>query len=210
MYPVARLKAGVTLQQAQSEVQSLSRQLETQYPDSNAKLGTELVDLREQIVGSMQPVLVAVMGAIAFVLLITCANVAGLLMARSVPRKREISIRLALGARSLRIARQLLTESVLLALIGGCAGVLVAYWAVPLLVSVLPENILLATPPLQGLTVNTGILWFALTLSVLTGILFGLAPIVQTFKPSLRAELQEVGRGSLWLSRRWRWQWCCS
>ena len=197
MYPVARLKPGVTLQQAQSEVQSLSRQLEKQYPDSNAKVSTELIDLREQIVGPMQPVLVAVMGAIAFVLLITCANVAGLLMARSVPRQREISIRLALGARSLRIARQLLTESVLLALIGGSGGVLIAYWAVPLLVSVLPENILLATPQLQGLAVNTGVLWFALTLSVLTGILFGLAPVIQTFKRSLRAELQEAGRGSV-------------
>jgi predicted permease len=197
LFPVARLKSGVSLQQAQSEVQTLSRQLEMQYPDSNNKIGTKLIDLREQIVGSMQPVLVAVMGAIAFVLLITCANVAGLLMARSVPRQREISIRLALGARSLRIARQLLTESVLLALIGGCAGVLVAYWAVPLLVSVLPQKILLATPPLQGLTVNTGVLWFALTLSALTGILFGLAPIIQTFKPSLRAELQDAGRGSV-------------
>jgi putative ABC transport system permease protein len=137
------------------------------------------------------------MGAIAFVLLITCANVAGLLMARSVPRQREISSRLALGARSLRIARQLLTESILLALIGGCAGILFAYWAIPLLISVLPQNILLATPQLQGLSVNTGVLWFALTLSVLTGIFFGLAPVIQTFKPSLRTELQEAGRGSV-------------
>jgi putative ABC transport system permease protein len=197
LYPVARLKPGVTLQQAKSDVQTVSRQLEKQFPDSNAKVGTDLIDLREQIVGSMQPVLVAVMGAIAFVLLITCANVAGLLMARSVPRQREISIRLALGARSMRIARQLLTESVLLALLGGCAGVLVAYWSVPLLVSVLPQNVLMATPQLQGLTINTGVLWFALTLSVLTGILFGLAPAIQTFKPSLRAELQETGRGSV-------------
>ena len=197
LYPVARLRPGITLQQAQSEVQGLSRQLEQQYPDSNAKLGAELIDLRQQIVGPMQPVLVAVMGAIAFVLLITCANVAGLLLARSVPRRREISIRLALGARSMRIARQLLTESILLAFIGGGAGVLAAYLAVPLLVSVLPQTVLLATPPLQGLTVNASVLWFALLLSVFTGILFGLAPAIQTFKPSLRPELQEASHASV-------------
>src|SRR5256885_6265286 len=131
LFPVARLKPGITLQQAQAELQGLSRQLEMQYPDSNAKLGTKLIDLRQQIVGPMQPVLVVVMAAIGFVLLITCANVAGLLLARSVPRQREISIRLALGARAVRIARQLLTESVLLALIGGAAGVLAAFWTVP-------------------------------------------------------------------------------
>jgi predicted permease len=197
LFPVARLKPGITLQQAQAELQTLSRHLEMQYPDSNAKLGTKLIDLRQQIVGPMQPVLVVVMTAIGFVLLITCANVAGLLLARSVPRQREISIRLALGARSMRIARQLLTESVLLALIGGAAGVVAAYWTVPALVSVLPRDVLLATPPLQGLVVNGGVLWFVLALSMFTGILFGLAPVVQTFKPGLRTELQEGGRGSI-------------
>jgi len=197
LFPVARLKPGVTLQQAQAELQGLSRQLEMQYPDSNAKLGTKLIDLRQQIVGPMRPVLFVVMAAIGFVLLITCANVAGLLLARSVPRQREISIRLALGARAVRIARQLFTESVLLALIGGAAGVLAAFWTVPVLVSLLPQDVLLATPPLQGLSVNGGVLWFALALSVFTGILFGLAPVIQTFKPSLRTELQEAGRGSV-------------
>ena len=183
LYPVARLKPGVTLQQAQSEVQNLSRQLELQYPDSNTKVGTRLIDLRQRIVGPIQPVLIAVMGAITFVLLITCANVGGLLLARSVPRQREISIRLALGARSFRIARQLLTESVLLALIGGSCGVLAAYWVVPLLGSALPQSVLLANPPLQELAVNTGVLWFALVLSIFTGILFGLAPVIQILKP---------------------------
>lgn len=197
LYPVARLKPGVTLQQAQSVVQNLSRQLAAQYPDSNTQVGTKLIDLREEMVGSMQPVLIAMMGAIAFVLLITCANVAGLLLARSVPRQKEICIRLALGARSMRIARQLLTESVLLALIGGAAGMLAAYWAVPALVSLLPQNVLLATPQLQGVTVHAGILWFALGVSLFTGVLFGLAPVLQAFKPSLRAELQEAGRGSV-------------
>ena len=204
LYPVGRLKPGVTIQQAQAEVSAISAQLAKQYPDSNTGVGTFVIDLRQQIVGQMQPVLIAVMGAIGFVLLITCANVAGLLLARSLPRKKEISIRMALGAGSLRIARQLLTESVLLALIGGAAGVLAAYWAVPALVSVLPQDILLATPALQGLTVDVSVLWFALGLSLITGLLFGLAPVLQTFKPSLQRELQEAGRGSVGSSRRLR------
>jgi putative ABC transport system permease protein len=197
MYPVGRLKPGVTLQQAQAELQTVAHQLEIQYPDSNAGVGTRVVGLREEIVGQMQPVLIAVMAAIAFVLLITCANVAGLLLARSVPRKREISIRLALGARSFRIARQLLTESVLFALIGGAAGALAAYWTVPAVIRLLPRNIVLATPPLQGLSVNGNVLLFVMALSLITGVLFGMAPVIQTFKPSLRAELQEAGRGSV-------------
>ena len=127
-----------------------------QYPDSNAGMSTELVDLRQQIVGQVQPVLVVLMAAVGFVLLITCANLAGLLLARSLPRRKEVSIRLALGARSNRIARQLLTESLLLALIGGSAGVLAAYWAVPAIIALLPQDILLGTPQLQGLTVNGG------------------------------------------------------
>ncbi|HEY1264303.1 MAG TPA: ABC transporter permease [Terriglobales bacterium] len=204
LYPVARLRPGVTLQQAQLELSAIAGSLEKQYPDVNKGLGGQVVDLRQEIVGPMQPVLIAVMAAIGFVLLITCANVAGLLLARSLPRKREISIRIALGARSLRIARQLLTESLLLALLGGAAGVAAAYWSVPALISMLPESILLATPPLQGLTVNIPVLWFALALSLATGILFGLAPVVQTFKPSLQHELQEGSRGSIGSGHRFR------
>jgi predicted permease len=204
LFPVARLKPGVSLQQAQSEVSALSAQLAKRYPDSNGGVSSKVIDLRQQIVGQIQPMLIAVMGAIGFVLLITCANVAGLLLARSLPRKKEISIRQALGASSLRIARQLLTESVLLALIGGLAGVGAAYWAVPAIVTLLPRSILLATPQLQGLTVNSAVLWFALGLSLTTGILFGLAPVMQTFKPSLQRELQEAGRGSVGSGRNLR------
>jgi predicted permease len=202
--PVARLKPEVSLQQAQSEVSALAAQLAKQYPDSNAGVTSRAIGLRQQIVGQIQPVLVAVMGAIGFVLLITCANIAGLLLARSLPRKKEIAIRQALGAGSLRIARQLLTESVLLAIIGGLAGAGAAYLAVPALVGLLPQAILLATPQLQGLTIEGTVLWFALGLSLTTGILFGLAPVLQTFRPGLQRELQEAGRGSVGSGRHLR------
>src|SRR5882762_2985961 len=196
LFPVGRLKAGVSPQQAQAELSALSRQLELQFPDANTGISTKLVALRQQIVGQVKPVLIAVMAAIGFVLLITCANVGGLLLARSIPRQREIAIRLAIGAGRWRIARQLLTESLLLAFLGGGSAILAAYWALPAVVSLLPENALLATPQLQGLAVNSQALWFVLTLSLITGILFGLAPVFQTLKPSLQRDLQGAGRGT--------------
>jgi putative ABC transport system permease protein len=201
-YPVGRLKEGVSRQQAEAEIQTLSRQLAVQYPVSNAGVGTRLVDLREQIVGPMKGILIFLMGAIACVLLITCANVAGLLLARAVPRRKEISIRMALGARRVHIARQLLTESVLLALLSGLGGVLLAYWAVPAIVSLVPPNALLGIPQLQGLKLHGGILWFTLALSLTTGISFGLAPVLQAFKSDLRAEMQESSHGSAGLAHR--------
>ena len=202
LYPVGRLKTGVSPDQAQAEMSTLSRQLELQFPSDNTGISTRLVSLREQIVGRVQPVLIAVMAAIGFVLLITCANIAGLLLARSVPRQREVSIRLAIGASRGRIARQLLTESVLLAFLGGGSAILAAYWAMPTVVALLPQNALLATPQLQGLAINGPALWFVLTLSLTTGILFGLAPVAQTFKPKTQRDLQEAGRGSMGVASR--------
>jgi len=202
LYPVARLKSGVAPLQAQTELTALSQQLELQFPDANKGLSTKLIGLREEIVGQVQPVLIAVMAAIGFVLLITCANVAGLLLARSVPRQREISIRLAIGASRGRIVRQLLTESVLLALLGGASAILAAHWAIPVVVSLLPQNALLATPQLQGLAVNSQALWFVLTLSLVTGVLFGLAPVFQTLKRNLQRDLQEAGRGTMGTANR--------
>ena len=195
--PVARLKAGVNSQQAQAGISALASQLEQQYPDDNAGIGMQLVSLDEKLVGSIRPVLQLLMATVAFVLLITCANVAGLLLARSAPRQKEISIRVALGARRGRILRQMLTESVLLALFGGTVGTMAAVWLVPAIIRLIPQVELAAMPSLQNLHVNPGVLAFSLGLSCLTGILFGIMPALQVLKPDLRQELQDAGRSSV-------------
>ena len=195
--PVARLKSGMNSQQAQARISALARELEQQYPDDNAGIGVQLVALDEQIVGSARPVLRLLMATVAFVLLITCANVAGLLLARSVQRQKEISIRVALGARRARILRQMLTESILLALIGGTVGTLLAVWLVPAIVGLIPQAALTSMPTLQDLHVNAGVLAFSLAISLLTGILFGIIPALQILKSDLRQELQEAGRSSV-------------
>ncbi len=195
--PVARLKSGMNSEQAQAGISALARQLEQQYPDDNAGIGVQLVSLDEQLVGSIRPVLRLLMATVAFLLLITCANVAGLLLARSVQRQKEISIRVALGARRTRILRQILTESILLALLGGAAGTLAAIWLVPVIVGVLPPIAVASVPALQGLHVNAGVLAFSLAISLLTSILFGIIPALQILKPDLRQELQKAGRSSV-------------
>jgi len=182
------------LQQAQSALLSVTHRLESQYPESNAGVAVRVFSLRDELLGPVRLVVIVLMATVGFVLLITCANIAGLLLARSVPRQKEISIRSALGAGRARLVRQLLTESGLLSVAGGVAGLVAAYWAVPALVAAVPETDLLTMPALQGLRVQGNVLWFSLALSLLTGILFGLAPILQTFKIDLRQSLQEAGR----------------
>ncbi len=189
---VARLAPGVTLEQAQAELNVIARQLEQQYPTYNTGWSVSLVPIREQIVGDIRPILLVLLGAVAFVLLIACANVANLLLARAASRQRELALRAALGASRMRLIRQLLTESVLLALCGGIAGIALAYWGVELLIAFGPDSI----PRLHEIGIDLRVLIFTFTISLLTGIAFGLVPAMQSSRADVNEALKEGSRGS--------------
>lgn len=194
LHPVGRLKPGLTRERAQAEISALSAQLEKQYPTDDAGLSLNLVPLEQVIRGSVRPVLQMLMATVGFLLLITSANVAGLLLARSVQRQKEISVRVALGAGRIRIVRQLLTESLLLAVTGGMVGMLAAYWTIPLIIAFVPQQQLMNMPTLQGLNIDLPVLLFGLGLSLVTGVIFGVLPAVQAFRPALVPGLQQGSR----------------
>ncbi len=189
---VGLLKPGVPLTQAASEMETITARLRQQYPETNNRRFNRVVSLHTHLVGETGPLLLLLFGAVGFVLLIACANVANLLLASAATRQKEMAIRAALGASRLRVIRQLLTESAMLALAGGTLGLFLALWGVALMSRFLPRDF----PRLGEINLDWRVLGFTLVASILTGILFGLAPSLQLSGSGVQGSLNEVGRGA--------------
>jgi putative ABC transport system permease protein len=189
---VARLQRGVSVGQAQAEMNSLQDHIDEFNPSTERGLGTYIVPLKQFFIGDVGGTLLLLMGAVGFVLLIACANVANLLLARSAVRTREFAVRLALGASRVQVARQLVTESVLLSLIGGVVALAIATWGLNAVLAAAPGSV----PRIENIGVNAPVLVFAFGISIMVGIVFGLLPALKSSDPDLYAGLKEGGRGS--------------
>ncbi len=198
IFAIARLEPGVTISQSQAEISAIQNELDRIYPDANRDLGIYIEPLKQVIVGNAGGMLLLLLGAVGFVLLIACANIANLLLSRSAARSREFAIRSALGAKRVRLVRQLLTESVLLSLIGAGLGLLIATFGMRLVLAAFPEIL----PRSEDIGTNAPVLLFTFGVSIGVGILFGLAPALKSWKADLQATLKEGDRASTGAYRR--------
>ncbi len=189
---IGRLKPGVTIAEAKADLATVAHNLEMTYPDADKSIGALVVSMKQDMIGNVRPFLLVLMGAVGFVLLIACVNVANLLLARATGRSREFAIRAALGASNGRIVRQLLTESTLVAGMGGALGLLIAYWGTKAVLGALPGIL----PRANEISLDGRVLLFTALLSFFVGIFFGLAPALKSSRADLQEVLKEGGRGS--------------